>query len=164
MSENKTPDESVMDRIEHADTIVRGKVGIPADDGDLGRNVEPAFTDRRVPIEVKTIELRDENESRVALAQVQIGSVLISGVSVWQGRNGRLRVFFPGYKQYGGPGGYSDAIDLSADMRSEVEAIVLTKAREKLREHKKQARLREKREKRNFEEENTDENDIANAQ
>ena len=71
---------------------------------------------------VESLRLADELEKRVALASVRIGDVLIHGVTVWQSGRGRIRVYFPSYKQ-----GYrwDEAIELSQDLRSEVETDVI---------------------------------------
>ncbi len=71
---------------------------------------------------VESLRLADELEKRVALASVRIGDVLIHGVTVWQSGRGRIRVYFPSYKQ-----GFrwDEAIELSQDLRSEVETDVI---------------------------------------
>ena len=72
---------------------------------------------------VETIKLADELEKRVALASVRIGDVLILGVTVWQSGRGRIRVYFPSFKV-----GYrwDEAIELPQELRSEVEADVIS--------------------------------------
>jgi DNA-binding cell septation regulator SpoVG len=72
---------------------------------------------------VETIDLLRDMEKRVALAAVRLGEVVVKGIAVWRGGNGHLRVFFPSYKQ--GPF-YVDAIQLSEDMRTQVEADVIS--------------------------------------
>ena len=71
---------------------------------------------------VESLRLADELEKRVALASVRIGDVLIHGVTVWQSGRGRIRVYFPSFKQ-----GYrwDEAIELSQDLRTEVETDVI---------------------------------------
>ncbi len=71
---------------------------------------------------VESLRLANELEKRVALASVRIGDVLIHGVTVWQSGRGRIRVYFPSFKQ-----GYrwDEAIELSQDLRSEVETDVI---------------------------------------
>jgi hypothetical protein len=71
---------------------------------------------------VENIRLAPEMEKEVAMATVRIGDVLIRGVRVWKSPQGKLRVFFPGHKL--GPA-WEDTIDLSSEVRSEVEADVI---------------------------------------
>jgi hypothetical protein len=72
---------------------------------------------------VEHIRLADELEKRVALATVRVGEVLIHGVTVWQSGRAKIRVYFPSYKA-----GYrwDEAIELSQELRSEVEADVIS--------------------------------------
>lgn len=72
---------------------------------------------------VETIDLAQEIDKRVALARVRLGDVVVRGIAVWRGGNGHLRVFFPSYKQ---GAFYEDAIQLSEDMRTQVEADVIS--------------------------------------
>ena len=72
---------------------------------------------------VERIEFVRDLEKRVAFASVKIGDVSISGVAIWRSGNGRLRVFFPSYRR---DRGYDDAISLPPDLRTEVEAEVIT--------------------------------------
>lgn len=72
---------------------------------------------------VETIELTQDMERRAALATVRLGDVVVRGVAVWRGGNGHLRVYFPGYKH---GAFYTDAILLSEDMRTQVEADVIS--------------------------------------
>ena len=83
---------------------------------------------------VESLRLADELEKRVALASVRIGDVLIHGVTVWQSGRGRIRVYFPNYKQ-----GFrwDEAIELSADLRSEVEADVISRYKSEKQKAKK---------------------------
>ncbi len=73
---------------------------------------------------VESLRLADELEKRVALASVRIGDVLIHGVTVWQSGRGRIRVYFPSYKQ-----GYRwvEAIELPNELRSEIETDVISR-------------------------------------
>lgn len=72
---------------------------------------------------VQKIEFISDLEKRVAFASVQIGEVTVNGLAVWRSGNGRLRVFFPSYRR---SCGYDEAISLSPDLRTEVEAEVIT--------------------------------------
>jgi len=72
---------------------------------------------------VEAVSLAVDMDRRVALATVRIGDVLIKGVSVWRSTNGRLRVYFPSYKL---GAGWDDAIYLPEELRSEVEADVIS--------------------------------------
>jgi hypothetical protein len=72
---------------------------------------------------VERIQLGDEIEKKVAWASIRVGEVLIHGVAVWRAGNGRLRVFFPGYKL---GIGWADTIELPAELRSEIEADVIS--------------------------------------
>ena len=83
---------------------------------------------------VESLRLADELEKRVALASVRIGEVLIHGVTVWQSGRGRIRVYFPSYKQ-----GFrwDEAIELSQDLRSEIEADVISRYKSEKQKAKK---------------------------
>ncbi len=83
---------------------------------------------------VESLRLANELEKRVALASVRIGDVLIHGVTVWQSGRGRIRVYFPSYKQ-----GYrwDEAIELSQDLRSEIEADVISRYKSEKQKAKK---------------------------
>lgn len=72
---------------------------------------------------VEKIEFISDLEKRVAFASVKIGDVSIRGIAIWRSANGRLRVFFPSYRT---GRGYDDAISLPPDLRTEVEAEVIT--------------------------------------
>ena len=83
---------------------------------------------------VEHIQLGVDLDKRVALASVRIGEVLIHGAAIWRSRHGKLRVYFPSYKvSYG----YSEAIELSADLRSEVEADVISRYKSEKQKAKK---------------------------
>jgi hypothetical protein len=71
---------------------------------------------------VESISLMDELEKRVALATIRLGDVQMRGVAVWRSENGRLRVHFPGYKL---GAGWDDAIYVTHELRSEIEADVI---------------------------------------
>lgn len=77
---------------------------------------------------VEAISLAADADRRVALASVRVGEVLIRGVAVWRSRHGKLRVYFPSYRS--GPNLYDEAIELPAELRSEIEAEVLARYRE----------------------------------
>ena len=83
---------------------------------------------------VESLRLADELEKRVALASVRIGDVLIHGVTVWQSGRGRIRVYFPSFRQ-----GYrwDEAIELSQDLRSEIEADVISRYKSEKQKAKK---------------------------
>jgi hypothetical protein len=72
---------------------------------------------------VEAISLAEDIDKRIALASVRVGDVLIRGVAVWRGRNGRLRVYFPGYKL---GTCWDDAIYLPEEIRTQVEADVIS--------------------------------------
>jgi len=72
---------------------------------------------------VEAISLAADQDRRIALATVRLGDVLIRGISVWRSRNGQLRVYFPSYKL---GAGWDDAIYLPEELRSEVEADVIS--------------------------------------
>lgn len=76
---------------------------------------------------VQGITLATEVDKRVAFATVQFGGVVIRGVMVWRSRNGSLRVYFPscriGY-------GLEDAVTLPAELRTEIEAEVISAYKE----------------------------------
>jgi DNA-binding cell septation regulator SpoVG len=72
---------------------------------------------------VERLQLAQEIDKKVAWASVRIGEVLIHGISVWRGGNGGLRVFFPSYKL---GLGLDDAVELPAELRSQVEADVIS--------------------------------------
>lgn len=83
---------------------------------------------------VESLRLANELEKRVALASVRIGEVLIHGVTVWQSGRGRIRVYFPSYKQ-----GYrwDEAIELSQELRSEIETDVISRYKSEKQKAKK---------------------------
>ena len=72
---------------------------------------------------VERIQLAQEIDKKVAWASIRIGDVLIRGIAVWQARNGRLRVFFPSYKL---GFGWAETVELPAELRSEIEADVIS--------------------------------------
>src|SRR6266566_4968669 len=72
---------------------------------------------------VEHIALAQEMEHRIALVTVHIGDVTIRGVAVWRSRNGRLRVYFPSYRL---GSGWDEAISLPDELRTEIEADVIS--------------------------------------
>jgi hypothetical protein len=72
---------------------------------------------------VEQMNLATDVDNRVALATVRIGEVLIRGIAVWRTRQGRLRVLFPSYRL---GSGWDEAICLPEEVRSEVEADVIS--------------------------------------
>lgn len=72
---------------------------------------------------VEQIVLAQEVDHRVALATVRLGEVQIRGVAVWRSKNGKLSVFFPSYRL---GSVWVDAIYVPEDLRSEIEADVIT--------------------------------------
>jgi hypothetical protein len=82
---------------------------------------------------IQSLRLSADWDHREALASVRVGEVIIDGISVWRNpRRGTLRVNFPGYPQ--GHGQYGEAIELPAELRSEIEEEVLAQYREKKKE------------------------------
>jgi len=71
---------------------------------------------------VENIRLAVDVDRRVALADVRIGEVLIHGVAIWRSRHGKLRVFFPSYRN---GAFYDEAIILNEELRAETEADVI---------------------------------------
>jgi hypothetical protein len=96
---------------------------------------EPSVETGPEPI-VESMHLAVDMDRRVAQCSVRIGDLKIHGVAVWRGKNGRLRVFFPSYRLGFGTA-YGDAIELPADLRSRIEAEVIVRYREAIREEKK---------------------------
>jgi hypothetical protein len=88
-------------------------------------------------VTVERIELGAEQEHRVALGQGRIGPVVIRGIMVWRSNGGRLRVYMPSYKAYGGRSGYRDAIELPPDLQSEVDAAVIAAYKDLMKGDKK---------------------------
>jgi hypothetical protein len=74
-------------------------------------------------MQVQRIELDTELEKRVGFATVKIGEVSIRGVTVWRTPAGRLRVYFPSYRR---SAGFREAIELSPELRAELEADVIS--------------------------------------
>ncbi len=72
---------------------------------------------------VEHIALAQEMEHRIAFATVCIGDVTIRGVAVWRSRNGKLRVYFPSYRL---GSGWDEAISLPDELRTEIEADVIS--------------------------------------
>lgn len=72
---------------------------------------------------VEHISLAQEMEHRIALATIRIGDVTIRGVAVWRSRNGRLRVYFPSYRL---DSGWDEAISLPDELRTEIEADIIS--------------------------------------
>jgi hypothetical protein len=62
-------------------------------------------------------------DKKIALATVRLGDVLMRGVAVWRSRHGNLRVYFPSYKL---GAGWDEAIYLPEELRTEVEADVIS--------------------------------------
>ena len=73
-------------------------------------------------MQVEKIELNTELEKRVGLATVRIGEVIIRGITVWRTPTGRLRVYSPSYRR---SAGFDEAIELSPELRAELEASVI---------------------------------------
>ncbi len=83
---------------------------------------------------VEHIQLGVDLDKRVALASVRIGEVLIHWAAIWRSRHGKLRVYFPSYNvSYG----YSEAIELSPELRSEIEADVISRYKTEKQKAKK---------------------------
>lgn len=72
---------------------------------------------------VEHIALAQEMEHRIAFATVRIGDVTIRGVAVWRSRNGKLRVYFPSYRL---GSGWDEAISLPDELRTDIEADVIS--------------------------------------
>ena len=72
---------------------------------------------------VERIELSQDLDKRIAWASARIGEVLVCGIAIWRGGNGRLRVFFPSCKV--GPG-WADAVEVPAELRAQIEADVIS--------------------------------------
>ncbi len=72
---------------------------------------------------VEAISLAPDMDQRIALATVRLGDVLIRGVAVWRGRYGRLRVYFPSYRL---GSGWDEVISLPDELRTEIEADVIS--------------------------------------
>ena len=72
---------------------------------------------------VESIILAQDIEKRIASASVRLGEVLIRGVAIWRGSNGRLRVFFPSSRS---GAGWEDAVCLPDELRTQVEADVIS--------------------------------------
>jgi hypothetical protein len=72
---------------------------------------------------VQDIALAQEMEHRIALATVRIGDVTISGIAVWRSRNGRLRVYFPSYRL---GSGWDEVVSLPDELRTQIEADVVS--------------------------------------
>jgi hypothetical protein len=76
---------------------------------------------------VQSLSLVSEIDKRVALATVKIANVTIRGIAVWRSPHGKLRVYFPSFKAgYA----YEDAISLPDELRSEIEADVISAYKE----------------------------------
>jgi hypothetical protein len=80
-------------------------------------------TDTQTYEYVERIQLAEEIEKKVAWASIRIGELLIHGVAVWRAGNGRLRVLFPSFRL---GVGWADTIELPAELRSQVEAEVIS--------------------------------------
>lgn len=76
---------------------------------------------------VEHIDLAQDLDKRIAWASARIGEVLVCGIAIWRGGNGRLRVFFPSCKV--GPG-WVDAVELPAELRAQIEADVISAFKE----------------------------------
>jgi hypothetical protein len=76
---------------------------------------------------VESISFTADQEKRVALANVRIGSTLVRGIAIWRSGNGQLRVYLPSYRL-----GriFDDAVQLPDDLRTDVEAAVITAFKE----------------------------------
>lgn len=89
-------------------------------------------------VKIERINLASDWDRRVALASVRIGQVVIHGIAIWRNpHNGHLRVYLPRYSA--APYGYSDAVELQPELRSEIETEVLAAYREAIRTERKQA-------------------------
>ncbi len=73
-------------------------------------------------MQVEKMVLDTELEKRVGLATVKIGEVIVRGITVWRTPAGRLRVYFPSYRR---SAGFDEAIELSPELRAELEADVI---------------------------------------
>lgn len=73
-------------------------------------------------MKVEKIELDTELEKRVGLATVRIGEVIVRGITIWRTPTGRLRVYSPSYRR---SAGFDEAIELSPELRAELEADVI---------------------------------------
>ena len=71
---------------------------------------------------IEKVELTQDLDKRAALVSVRVGEIVIHGVVVWRGGNGRLRVFFPEHRQ---TYGYVPTIEMPPELRSEIEAAVI---------------------------------------
>jgi hypothetical protein len=72
---------------------------------------------------VENISLAQDTDKRIAWASVRLGEVLIRGVAIWRGSNGRLRVFFPTSRL---GAGWEEAVCLPDELRTQVEADVIS--------------------------------------
>lgn len=100
---------------------------------------ESAAAEDLPSVSIERLDLAENQETRVALLQVRVGWFVIKGLTVWRGRNGRLRVFFPSYKAYGRDI-YHEAIEVPADLRSAIEGLAIRQYRIKVEEMKQAER------------------------
>lgn len=70
--------------------------------------------------------IAEEAPRRVFEVSVAVGPVIIHGLIVWRSKNGHLRVFFPQHKAPGGFNIWLDTVEVSPEMREEIEAAVIT--------------------------------------
>ena len=89
---------------------------------------------------LQRITLATELDKKVAFADVRVGEVTIRGIAVWRSGNGKLRVFFPSQKI---THFWEETVDLSAEVRSEIEAELIAAYREQRKEEQKKAAKRE---------------------
>lgn len=80
-------------------------------------------------VTAKHVFLSTEWDHRAAIVGVQLGPITLY-VSVWRHpRSGSLRVYLPRVER--GNGGYTDAVELPADLRSQLEAEAIAAYKDK---------------------------------
>ncbi len=87
---------------------------------------------------VSKITLATELDKKVAFADIKVGDVTVRGVAVWRAANGKLSVFLP---SQGTRHGFVNIIDLPPEIRSEIDAEVISTYRARKKEFDREAKV-----------------------
>ena len=89
---------------------------------------------------VESLVLTQEIPQHVAHVTVKVGNITVNGLKIWRAKNGRIYVHWPSFKQ-----GFSweDVVKLDPDLRSDIEADVISAYKDERKRAAKEAKEKE---------------------
>lgn len=90
---------------------------------------------------VENLQMAGEIHQHVAHATIRIGEIQIRGVKIWRAKNGRLFTHWPSFKL---GFGWEDVIELPAELRTDIEADVISAYKDERKRAAKEEKERKK--------------------